>query len=321
MRLLDGILLLLAPALAAGAPSAQSFPSKPIRLVLGAMPGGGVDIVGRIVAQKMSENIGQQMIVDNRSGANGIIGMEIVQRAAPDGYTIYMGTTGHLSVNPALYPKLPFNVDRDFAPLTQVVSVPFLLYAHPAFPAQTLRELIAHAKANPGKVLWYSSGNGGLPHLAGELLDLVAGINTTRIPYKGAAPGFNALVGGQVQYGIDSVAIGLQHVKTGRLRAIVTTARLRLPVLPEVPAAAETLPGYEVVNWYGMVLPRGTPREVITWLHAEIVKAMSVPEIRERLVAQATDPVGSTPEQFGAFRKSEQAKWADVVKKANIRAD
>ena len=321
MSLLTGVLFLLVPALAAGAAFAQSFPSKPIRLVLGAMPGGGVDIVGRIVAQKTSEIVGQQIIVDNRSGANGIIGMEIVQRAAPDGYTIYMGTTGHLSVNPALYPKLPFNIDRDFAPLTQVVSVPFLLYAHPSFPAQTLGELIAHARANPGKVLWYSSGNGGLPHLAGELLDLVAGINTTRIPYKGAAPGFNALVGGQVQYGIDSVAIGLQHVKTGRLRAIVTTARLRLPTLPDVPAAAETLPGFEVVNWYGMVLPRDSPREVVTRLHAEIVKAMSVSEIREKLVAQATDPVGSTPEQFGAFRKSEQARWGRVIKEANIRAD
>jgi tripartite-type tricarboxylate transporter receptor subunit TctC len=321
MRLLIGILFPLALALAAGAASAQSFPSKPIRLVMGTMPGGGADIVGRIVAQKLSENVGQQMIADNRGGANGIIGMEIVHRAAPDGYTIFMGTTGHLSVNPALYPKLPFNIDRDFAPLTQVVSVPFLLYVHPSFPAKTLGELIAHAKANPGKVLWYSTGNGGLPHLTGELLNLVTGINTTRIPYKGAAPGFNALVGGQVQYGIDSVAIGLQHVKTGRLRAIATTARLRLPILPDVPAAAETLPGFEVVNWYGMVLPRGTPRAVATRLHAEIVKAMSVPEVREKLVAQATDPVGSTPEQFGAFRKSEQVKWGDVIKKANIRAD
>ena len=321
MRTPLNTVLLLVLALVSVAALAQSFPSKPIRIVIGFTPGGGIDIVARILAPKLSESLGQQVIVDNRAGAAGIIGTEIVAKAAHDGYTIFFGTTGNLSVNQTLYPNLPFNIGRDFTPLTQTSSVPFLLYVNPSVPVKTLGELITYAKANPGKVNFYSSGNGGLPHLTGELLNMVAGVNTIHVPYKGSAPGLNDLIGGHVQYGFDAVAIGLPHVKVGRLRAIATTGPARLSFLPDVAATNETLPGFEVVNWYGMVLPTCTASNVITRLHAEIVKAMNIPQIREKLIAQGTDPVGSAPEEFGAFMKAETIKWARVVKEANIRPD
>ena len=308
-------------AFALAAAQAQSFPTKPVRIVIGFPPGGGIDIVARILSPKLTESFGQQVIVDNRAGTNGIIAADLVAKAPPDGYTIYLGTTGNLSVNPNLYATLPFNIERDFAPLTQTSSVPFLLYVNPNVPAKTLGDLVAHARANPGKVHFYSSGNGGLPHLAGELMNTVAGIKTVHVPYKGSSPGLNDLIGGQVQFGFDAVAIGLPHVKSGRLRALATTGKQRLSFLPEVPSASETLAGFEVVNWYGMVVPAGTPRDVIARLHTEIVKAMNIPEIHEKLVAQGTDPVGSAPEEFGAFMKSETIKWGRVIKTANIRAD
>lgn len=300
---------------------AQGFPNKPMRIVIGFPPGGGIDLVARILAAKLTENFGQQVIVDNKPGANGVIATQLVAKSAPDGYTIFIGTTGNLSVNPVLYNDLPFNVARDFAPLTQTSSVPFLLYVGASASAKTVGEFIAQAKANPGKINFYSSGVGGLPHLTGELLNMAASIKTTHVPYKGSAPGLNDVIGGHVQYGFDAVAIGLPHVKAGRLRALATTAPARLAFMTDVPAMNETLPGFEVVNWYGMVLPAGTARDVIGKLHGEIVKVMNVPDIRDKLIAQGTDPVGSTPEQFGAFMKSESAKWGRVIKEANIRPE
>jgi len=301
--------------------TAQSYPHKPIRLVIGSVPGGGNDLVGRLLALRVSESLRQPVVVDNRGGANGIIGMDVVAKAAPDGYTLYMGTAGHLSVNPALYPKMPFDIGRDFTPLTEVVSLPFLMYKHPSLAAKTLGELVAYAKANPGKVTWSSSGNGGLPHLTGSLLNLVTGMDTRRIPYKGSAPAFNDLLGGRVQYCIDAVSIGLQYVKAGRLQALATTGPARLPFLPDVPALKETLPGLEVLNWYGMMLPAAAPREVVTRLHAEIAKAMTVPETRSKLTGLGFDPVGSTPQAFAAFRNAEAVRWARVIREANIRAE
>ena len=308
-------------AVCASAAVAQPFPSKPVRLVIGSVPGGGNDLVGRLLALKLSESLRQPVVVDNRGGANGIIGMELVAKAAPDGYTWFMGTAGHLSVNPALYPELPFNIGRDFAPLTEVVSLPFLLYQHPSLPAKTLGELIAYAKANPGKVTWSSSGNGGLPHLTGALLNQVSGIDTRRIPYKGSAPAFNDLLAGRVQYCIEAVSIGLQYVKAGRLQALATTGPARLSLLPEVPALNETQPGLVVVNWYGMVVPAGVPADVVTRLHAEIFNAVNVPEIRAKLAGLGFDPVGSTPGDFGAFRDAEAVRWARVIKQAQIKAE
>ncbi len=320
MNLSRKFLILLALTNAGGAIAAQpAFPTKPVRLIVGSPAGGGNDIVARILAAKLSENLGHQVVVDNRGGANGIIGMELAAKAAPDGHTLYMGTTGHLSVNAVFYPKLPFNMERDFVPLTQVVTLPFLLYLHPSVPAKTLGELVAHARAHPGKLAWSSSGDGGLPQFAGEMLKLAARIDTRRIPYKGSTPAFNDLLAGQVHYCIEAVPIGLQHVKSGRLLALATTATKRLPFLPDVPALNETYAGLEVQNWYGMVLPAGTPRELVNRWHGEIVKVMNIPDIRSRLIAQGTDPVGSTPAEFAVFRKAEEVKWARVIKEANIR--
>lgn len=308
-------------ACAAIAAGAQTYPARPVRIVLGFPPGGGIDLVARILAPKLTESLGQQVIVDNRPGASGLIGTEIAAKAAPDGHTLFFGTTGNLSVNPTLYPNWKLNIDRAFAPVTQVSSVPFLLYLHPSLPPRTVVEFIAYAQARPGRIHFYSSGNGGLPHLAGELLNNVAGLKTVHVPYKGAAPGLIDLIGGQVQYGFGAAAVGLPHVKAGRLRALATTGPKRIAFLPEVAAMNETLSGFEVVNWYGMVVPAGTPRQIIARLHAELMKAMSLPEIAEKLIAQGTDPMGTSPEAFGAFMKAETAKWALVLKSANIRAD
>jgi tripartite-type tricarboxylate transporter receptor subunit TctC len=317
MRLLVGALWMVL----AGFACAQAFPTKPIRIVVGFPPGGGIDLVARLIAPKMTESLGQQVIVDNRAGANGIIATELVAKSAPDGHTIFIGTTGNLSVNPALFTNLPFSIERSFVPLTQTSSVPFLLYVHPSLPVKTLPQFIALAKANPAKINYYSSGNGGLPHLTSELLNMRAGVKTVHVPYKGSSPGIADLMGGHVQFGFDAAAIGLPHVKSGRLRAIATTGPARLSFLPDVPRMNETLPDFEVVNWYGMVLPAGASREVVRRLHTEVINAMNVPDIREKLIAQGTDPVGSTPEAFGAFMKSETAKWAGVIKAANIRAE
>ena len=299
--------------------NAQTYPAKPIRLVIGSFPGGGIDLAGRIVAQKMSENIGHQVIVDNRGGANGIIGMDTVAKSAPDGYTFYMGTAGHVSVNPSMYAKLPFNVERDFAPLTQVVSLPFLVYFHPSLPIKTMRELVAYAKANPGALAWSSSGDGGLPHLTGELLRLATRIDTRRIPYKGSAPAFNDLLGGRVQYCIDAVSIGLSHVKAGRLVALATTGPQRLDILPAVPTVSETLPAIEVLNWYGALLPAKATNNVVSRLYAEIRKALDHPDVRSKLASHGFEVDGRAPEQFRTFRKSEEARWARVIKEAGIQ--
>ena len=223
MRLLFKIFSLIALALTFGAACAQPYPSKPIRIVIGFPPGGGIDLVARLLAPKLSESLGQQVLVDNRAGANGIVAMDLAAKAAPDGHTIFIGTTGNLSVNPSLYPTLPFNIERDFLPLTQTSSVPFLVSVHPSLPAKTLGQFIALAKANPGKMNFYSSGNGGLPHLAGELLNSLAGIKTVHVPYKGSAPGMADLLGGHVQFGFDTAAISLPHVRAG------SSARSRRP--------------------------------------------------------------------------------------------
>ena len=294
---------------------------RPVRIVLGFPAGGGVDLVARILAPGLTAALGQQVIVDNRPGASGLIGTEIAARAVADGHTLFLGTTGNLSINHTLFPKLTFDISRAFAPVTQVSSVPFLLYIHPALAPRSVAEFIAHAKGHPGRVHFYSSGNGGLPHLAGELLNSVAGVKTVHVPYKGAAPGMTDLIAGQVQFGFGAVAVGLAHVKAGRLRALATSGLKRLAQLPDIPAVNETLPGFAVVNWYGMVVPAGTPSPVIARLNAELLRAMNHPETAEKLIAQGTDPAGTSPEVFGAFMRAETAKWALVIRSAAIRAD
>jgi len=321
MRALIKLATLFAVALCAAPAAAQPFPSKPIRIVIGFPPGGGIDIVARLISPELSKALGQPVLVENKPGAGGTLGTDIVAKAAPDGHTIFLGTTGNISINPIFMTNLPFNMDRDLIPLTQVASVSFLLYSNAAFPPKTLGELIANAKANPGKLNFCSSSTGGLPHLAGELLNTLANIKTVHVPYKGSAACLNDLMGGQVQFDFDAVAIGMQHVKSGRLRALATTGAKRLSMLPDIPAANETVPGFEVVNWYGMLLPAGTPRKVVLRLQREIVKVMQIPDIREKLIAQATDPVGTTPEEFGAFMKAETVKWARVIKGADVKPE
>lgn len=300
---------------------AQSFPTKPVRIIVAFPAGGGTDIVARTISSKLSEALGQQVVIDNRGGASGLLGTELAAKAAPDGYTLFMGTLGNLSVNPLLFPKVPFDVARDFAPLTQAVAVTFMLYVHPSFPVKSVRDLVALAKARGASINYASSGSGGAPHLAAELFNSLAGVKMVHVPYKGSGPSFIDLLGGQVPLTFDSLTQGLQYVKTGRLRAVATLGPARTPVLPDVPTVGDTLKGYEVVNWFGLVAPAATPREVINRLHSEIVKVLRLPDIKERLVAQGTDPVGSTSDDFGAFMKAETAKWARVIKEANIRAD
>ncbi|MCC6535074.1 MAG: tripartite tricarboxylate transporter substrate binding protein [Burkholderiales bacterium] len=319
-RRLLGLPCLLALVLHGLPAWSQTWPQRPLRIVVGFTPGGGIDIVARMIAPKLTEALGQPVIVENRPGANGILATELVAKATPDGHTVFIGTTGNLSVNPVLFPKLAVRVDRDFVPVVQTSSVPFLLYVNNNFPPRTLQEFIAHAKANPGKVSFYSSGTGGLPHLTCELLNASAGLKTTHVPYKGSAPGFNALLGGEVQYGFDAVPTGLQHVKAGKARALATTSASRLSVLPDVPAVKESLPGFEVVNWYGVVAPAGTPAHAIERLYAEISKAVHSPEIRDKLSAQGIEPADSNPKAFGAFMKAESAKWGRVIRDANIQA-
>ena len=305
----------------ASAAAAQTYPSRPLRIVLGFPAGGGVDLVARILAPKVAEGLGQPVIVDNRPGASGLIGTDIAAKAAPDGHTLFLGTTGNLSINQTLFAHLKPDITRAFDPVTQMSSVPFLLYLHPALAPRTVSEFVALAKTRPGSLHYYSSGNGGLPHLAGELFNSVAGVKTVHVPYKGAAPGLTDLIAGQVQFGFGAAAVGLAHVKAGRLRVLATSGPKRLSFLPDVATMNEALPGFEVVNWYGLVVPAGTSRPVIGRLHAEFTKAMKQPDLAEKLTAQGMEPVGSSPEAFGAFIKAESTKWARVIKTANIRAD
>ena len=300
---------------------AQQFPARPMRMLVGYSPGGPLDVAGRLIAQRMFEGTGYNMIVENRDGANGIIAADIVAKSAPDGYSIYLGTTGNLAVNPSLYKKLPYDNDRDFAPLSHIVSVSSLMYVNPTLPARTLQEFIAYAQANPGKLNYSSSGTGGLPHLSGELLNVLAKIKTVHVPYKGTAPAFNALISNEAQFAFSAVVSGLQHVKAGRLRALATTSPKRLSMLPDVPTTGEAYPGFEIDNWYGLVVRAGTPKPIINRLHQEVVRVLNLPDIREKLAAQAWEPVGTTPESFAKFMKAENVKWARVIREAGIKQE
>jgi tripartite-type tricarboxylate transporter receptor subunit TctC len=298
---------------------AQTYPSRPIRIVIGFPPGGGIDIVARLLAPRLSDSLGQAVVIENKPGANGVLGMDTVAKAAPDGHTVLLGTLGNFSVNPALYANLPYQ-NSQLAPLTLLASVSFMLFVNPALPWRHLEDLIAHGKAHPGHLNFGSSGSGGLPHLAGELFAKAAGLRMTHVPYKGSALSINDVMAGQLQMTFEAAAAGLQHVKTGRLRALASLGPQRLPFMNEVPTVAETLPGFQVVNWYGMACPAGTPREYLAKLHEHIARALAHPEIREKMVTMGTDPVGSSPEEFGRFWSAESLKWGRVVKDGNITA-
>ena len=310
--------VLLAATFACGA-AAQSYPSKPIRVIVGQAPGGATDIVSRALAQKLTEGLGQTVVIDNRSGAAGSIGSAIAASAPPDGYTALIVSSTY-TINPSLYKKLPFDPVRDLQPVTLIASSPFLLMVHPSIAAKTPRELIALAKTR--KLTFASGGIGSSGHLATELFSSMAGIEMTHVPYKGAGPALIDTLGGQVNLLMSSIVSGMPYAKAGRLRALAITTRTRSPALPELPTISESaLPGYDFSSWYGLMVPAGTPQPVIARLHDETVKALKLPDLQQRLASEGCDAVGSTPEQLAAYIKTEMARWAKVVKASGMQAE
>ena len=301
---------------------AQTFPSRPIRIIIGFPPGGGIDILARLIAPKMSERLGQPVIVDNRPGANGQIATQAVAQAEPDGHAILFGTTGNLAINQVLYANRPVaDIERNFTPVSEVASLSFVLVVGPTMPAKSFKELIEIARARPGQVLFGSSGIGGLPHLCGELLNLQASIRTVHVPYRGSAPAFTDLISGQVHYVFDALAIAQPHIASGAIRPLAVTGPQKVEALFNVPLAKETLPNFEVVNWYGMVVRTGTSVDVISRLHQEVTFALHEPDVIQRCAALGLDLLGTTPEQFGAFQHAEILKWGAVIKTAKIQVE
>ncbi len=315
----------LAVTLAAFAPhgiAADAYPAKPIRFVVAFPPGGGTDIIARSIAQKLAERFAQQVAVDNRPGAGGNIGTDIVAKSAPDGYTILMGSAGPLAINASLFAKMPFDPIKDLAPVTLAASTPNVLVVHPSIAARTVKDLIALAKARPGDINFASSGHGTPAHLAGELFNSMAGVKLVHVPYKGAAPALADLLGGQVQIMFSTMPPALPHVKDGKLRALAVTSRKRSPATPELPTMDEAaLPGFEAITWHGVVAPAGTPAAVIARLNREIVAILHLPEVVERLSGQGAEALGSTPEEFASYIKSESVKWAKVVRESGAKAE
>jgi tripartite-type tricarboxylate transporter receptor subunit TctC len=305
----------------AGAVQAQGYPSKPLRIVVGFPPGGGTDIATRAVAQKLTENFGQQVIVENRPGAASNIGAEFVARAAPDGYTIFMGSVS-LSINPSLYAKLNYDALRDFAGVAHVVSAPFIFVTHPSVPVKNVKEFIAFAKARPGQVNFATAGAGSGAHLFMELFSSLAGVQMTSVHYKGQAPATVDVMAGQVPAQFDSIMTLYPLSKQGKLRAHAVSTLQRSPLAPELPTMNEAgVPGYDADAWFGLLVPVATPKDIIARLHAEVTKAQQAPDLRERLRGIGATPGSGTPEQFSAMIRNEIAKWARVVKSAGVRVD
>ena len=298
---------------------AQTYPSRPIRYIVPQAPGGSSDTLARIVTQRAGEGLGQQLVVDNRPGATGIIGAEVVARANPDGYTLLQVATSH-ATNPGMQAKLPYDTVRDFAPVSLLSQQPNIFLVHPSVPVKTVKDLIAYVKSKPGQVNFASSGTGGSQHLAGELLKSTAGIEMTHIPYKGSPPALVDVLAGRVPLMSSTMPPALPHIKTGKVRAIAVTSAKRSPVLPEVPTVAESgVPGYEAIAWQGLVAPAGTPRPVIARVNAEFVKALKLPDVVAKLNDQGLETVASTPEWFAQYIKTEIAKWSKVIKAAGIK--
>ncbi len=313
---------LLALFFVSAAALAQPYPNKAVRMVVPFAAGAGSnDIMARLVAQKLGDSLGQQVVVDNRPGASGIIGTDIVAKAQPDGYTVLMMSLT-FTVNPSLFKTLPFDTLKDLVPVTMVASAPLMLVVHPSLPVKSVPEFIAFAKANPGKLNFGSGGPGTTPHLAGEMLKSMAGIDVTHIPYKGGAPALADLVGGQIQFMLENIPGTLPFAKAGKLRALAVTDLKRSPLLPELPTLAESgLKGYQIVGWNGLFVPAGTPASIVNKLHAEVVKALALPDVKDRLATMGADGVGDTPPHFAEFIKDEIPKWAQVVKAAGLKVE
>jgi tripartite-type tricarboxylate transporter receptor subunit TctC len=319
LAVLGAGMLALAPVMA----QAQgAFPSKALTIVVPFSAGGTTDILARVVGQYMAKDLGQPVIIDNRAGAGGNIGAQMVARAAPDGYTLLMGTVGTHAINQSLYKKLGFDPIKDFAPITRVALVPNLLVANPAQPFKSVKELIAYARANPGKLTFASSGSGTSIHLSGEMFQQMAGVEMQHIPYKGSAPALTDLLGGQTAIMFDNMPSVIGHVRAGKLRPIAVTTPNRSPAVPDVPTIAESgVPGYSATSWFGLLAPTGTPAPVMAKLHGSILKALADPEVKKKMAEQGAEPHGEKPEQFAEFIRSETAKWGQTVKVSGATAD
>ena len=313
---LAAMAVLAAPALG------QAYPTKPIRIVAPSTPGDAPDVIARLVADKLSVALGQQVVVENRPGAGGVVGSESVAKSAPDGYTLIMGNAGSHGINAAVYSKLPYDIQRDFAPVSQVAIAPNVMVINPSLPVNSVTEFIAYAKSQPGKLSYASGGNGSSAHMSMELFKSMAGIDVQHIPYKGSTPALTDLIGGQVAVFIGNMPPTVPHIKAGKLRALAVTTKTRSALMPELPTIADSgLPGYETVAWFGVLAPAGTPPEIVGKLSMEIGKIARSPEMRERLVAMGAEPVGGTPEEFKAVIDRDIAKWKPLAQKVGIKVD
>jgi tripartite-type tricarboxylate transporter receptor subunit TctC len=309
------------PVLLLWAGAAAAFPTKPVKIIVAFPPGGGTDIVARVLGARLTEVWGQPVVVENRAGASGTIGTEIAARADADGHTLFMATMGNMTANQHLYPNMAIDPLRAFAPVTKVVDVHFVFLANPSLPASNVREVIELAKNEPGKIAYSSSGPGGAPHLAMELFKRQAGIDLIHIPYKGSAPSFNDLIGGRVMLTMDSLVQSYPHIKSGRLKPLAVLSPKRTALLPEVPTVGESLPGYALTNWFGLVVPASVSKDIVAKTHADVTRVLREGEIRKRIEDLGADVVGNTPEEFGAAMRAESAQWAEIIKAANIKAE
>ena len=312
---------LVLAAISAGA-FAQNYPSRPLRLIVGFPPGGGADFAARITAQILSDGFAQQVIVDNRPGANAIIGTDLAAKATPDGYTLLLGVASSHAINPNVYAKLPYDAIRDFAPVTELGYTPLIVVVNPSLPATSIKELIALAKAKPGQLNFASAGNGNITHLAVELFKHMTGVSMVHVPYKGSAPAITDLIAGQISLYFDTMPSSLPYVRSNRLRALAVTSAKRSRGAPGIPTVAEAgVPGFETTNWFGVFGPAGTPKAIANRLNTVLVNALNQPDVQERLANQGLEPVGDTPEHFAATLKAEIEKWKKVTTEANIRID
>ena len=322
MRLFLLALLTISACAASALVAAQSYPARPVRVINPFAAGGGLDIVLRPILQKMSDSLKQSFVVDNRPGAAGVIGTEMGAKSAPDGYTLIGATTGTITINPSTYAKLPFDPVRDLAPITNIGSASFVLVTHPSLAARNVRELVALAKRRPGELTLGSPGYGGINHVGGEYFSQLTGIRLTHVPFKGSFPMLIDIMGGHVMVAFDSLQATLPHIKTGKLKAMGIAAEKRSPIAAEIPTVAEAGgPAMTLASWYGLLAPAATPREIIVKLHTEVVKALALPDLRERYLSSGIEPVGSTPDQFAAEIREDITRWAKVVRAANIRAE
>lgn len=319
LRRLSGVVFApLAFAMGPMAIAADAYPSRPVRMIVAFPPGGPTDLVGRILAQGMTESMGQQVVLDNRPGAGGAVAGTIMAHAAPDGYTIFTGANGEVAIAPNLYAKMQWDPSRDIAPVSRVGASQLVLVVHPSFAAKSVKELVAMAKAKPGSINFASSGPGSTAHLSSELLKALAGIDIIHVPYKGAGPALTDVMAGQVHMLISGFSSAYPHVRSGKLRALAVTGAKRVQSAPDLPTIGESVPGYEVTSWYGVFVPARTPKPIIARLHKELQSLLKRPDMVEKMVAMGIEPEGNTPEEFAAQVKEETARWGRVIKLAGV---